>query len=321
MTRTVQVVRTTVLICTLSLCAFFSKAQSIATANGKFEVGLGLGPLIFLGDLGGGLGKGTYFVKDVNLPVTKMAKGLFISYHPTEWLGFRIALNHGVLEGADSLIKEKGGAETYRYVRNLSFRSSLLEAYGAVEFYPTVFFEEYEELKGKVRPYGVVGLGIFKFKPQTQYRSPNGTTRWVDLEPLQIEGQGMTEYPERPRYKLTSMEIPLGMGIKWYAKENMYLGFEVMHRKTFTDYVDDLSNDYINPALYDKYLTPENAVIAKTVQNNKLNSGPSSQGGTFFIGEQRGNTKNKDSYFSSILRFGWRLFDNSDAAGMGCPKW
>jgi hypothetical protein len=249
-----------------------------------------------------------------------MAKGLFVNYYPREWFGFRVAVNQGVLEGADSLINEKGGDESYRYNRNLHFRSKLFEAYAAVEIYPTVFFEEYEGLQGKIRPYAVIGVGAVKFKPQTQYYSPNGTTRWVDLEPLSIEGQGMAEYPDRPRYKLSAMEIPMGAGIKWYVKENMYMGFEVMHRKTFTDYIDDLSNDYIDPALYDKYLAPDQAVVARQVQNRKFGSGPLSSGGTF-VGEERGNPKNNDSFFSSILRFGWRLFDNSDASGMGCPKW
>lgn len=274
-----------------------------------------------LGDLGGNLGKGTKFVKDVNLPLTKMAKGLFINYYPQEWIGFRLAANQGVLEGADSVINDMGGDETFRENRNLHFRSNILEAYAAIEFYPTVFMEAYDGLKGKVRPYGVIGIGMFKFKPQTQYYSPNGTSRWVDLEPLQIEGQGMTEYPDRPRYKLSSMEIPLGAGVKWYVKENMYLGVEVMHRKTFSDYVDDLSKDYIDPALYDKYLAPENAVVARQVQNRKLGN-PAFGSGTFTqVGEQRGNSKNNDSFFSSILRFGWRLFDNSTADHMGCPKW
>ncbi|HUC82416.1 MAG TPA: hypothetical protein VMR70_16035 [Flavisolibacter sp.] len=321
MRTTVQVVRTTVLICAFAFLSFFSNAQSITSPNGKFEIGLGLGPIFFLGDLGGNIGKGTYFVKDVNLPVTKMQKGIFVNYYPQEWIGFRIAGNHGVLEGADSLIKEKGGDESYRYVRNLHFRTKIWEAYAAVEIYPTVFFEEYEGLQGKVRPYGVIGLGMFKFNPQTQYYSPNGTNRYVDLEPLRIEGQGMEEYPDRPRYKLTQMEIPMGAGVKWYVKENMYMGFELLYRKTFTDYVDDLSKDYINPALYDKYLTPENAAVARVVQNRKLGSGPSSNGGTIFVGEERGNSKNNDTFFSSILRFGWRLFDNSTASGMGCPKW
>ena len=315
----VQFIRTATLTLTFSLAVAFSNAQSISSPNGKFEIGLGIGPIFFLGDLGGGLGKGTKFVKDVNLPMTKMQKGLFFNYYPQEWIGFRIAVNHGILEGADSAIKEKGGDESYRYNRNLHFRSSLLEAYAALEFYPTVFLEQYEGLQGKIRPYGLVGLGMVKFKPQTQYYSPNGTTRWVDLEPLQIEGQGMAEYPDRPRYKLTTMEIPLGVGVKWFVKENMYIGMEILHRHTFTDYIDDLSKDYIDPALYDKYLTPENALVAKQVQDRKLDPLFSRQ--PTFVGEERGNPKNNDAFFSSILRFGWRLFDNSDASGMGCPKW
>lgn len=324
----VQRVRTLAFACTLTLPSLFSNAQSIATPDGKFEIGLGLGPLFFLGDLGGNVGKGTYFVKDVNLPITKLQKGLFLNYYPKEWLGFRLAANHGVLEGADSLIKDQGSAEIYRLNRNLHFRTSIVEAYAAIEFYPTVFMEEYEGLQGKVRPYGVIGIGMFKYKPQTQYYSPNGTRRWVDLEPLRIEGQGMAEYPDRPRYKLTQMEIPMGGGVKWYLKENMYLGFEVLLRKTFTDYVDDLSKDYIDPDLFDKYhaATPELIPIARQVQNRKIGVGGSpggglSTGGLTPVGEERGNPNRNDHFFSSILRFGWRLFDNSTADGMGCPKW
>lgn len=316
----VQRVRTVVLICTVLLPSLFSHAQSLSTPNGKFEIGLGLGPMFFLGDLGGNIGKGTYFVKDINLPTTKFQKGLFLNFYPQEWLGFRVAANLSKLEGADSLITNHGSAEIYRLNRNLHFRTKVAEAYAAIEFYPTVFFEQYDGLQGKVRPYGVVGVGLFHFNPQTQYYSPNGTSRWVDLQPLHIEGQGMTEYPGRQPYKLTQMEIPVGGGIKWYAKENMYIGFEILHRTTFTDYVDDVSKDYIDPKLYDKYLSPENAVVARQVQDRKLSAGSQSSAPTF-IGEERGNPKRMDAFFSSILRFGWRLFDNSTADHMGCPKW
>lgn len=316
----VHAVRTAVLICAFFLSALFSNAQSVSTANGKFEIGLGIGPLFFLGDLGGNIGKGTYFVKDVNLPLTKLSKGLFVNVYPKEWLGFRIAANMGALEGADSMVTDHGSAEVARLNRNLHFRTKLTEVYAAVEFYPTVFLEEYDGLQGKIRPYGVAGIGMFKFKPQTQYYSPNGTKRWVDLEPLRIEGQGMAEFPDRPRYKLTQLEVPVGVGVKWYVKENMYLGFELLHRTTFTDYVDDLSKDYIDPNLYDRYLSPENAVVARQVQNRKISGGWTSSSPTF-IGEQRGNEKRNDAFFSSIVRFGWRLFDNSTADHMGCPKW
>lgn len=313
----VQCVRTSVFVAVFSSAAFFARAQSISTPNGKLEIGLGLGPLFFLGDLGGNRGVGTYFVKDVNMPLTKLSKGLYVNYYPAEFLGFRIAANQGVLQGADSLIRDNGGDELSRKQRNLHFRSNLLEVYGAIEFYPTVFFEEYDGLQGKVRPYGVVGLGWIKFNPQAQYYSPNGTTRWVDLQPLRTEGQGFQEYPDRTPYKLSALEVPFGVGVKWYVKENMYMGFEVLHRHTFSDYIDDVSTKYIRQDLFDKYLSPEQAVVAKQV-NNRESQGTLSR--PYTAGDERGKSHN-DSFFSSILRFGWRLFDNSTADRMGCPKW
>lgn len=132
MRRRVHVVRTAVLCGALFFAATLSNAQSISTPNGKLEVGIGLGPLFFLGDLGGNQGVGTYFVKDVNMPLTKVSKGLFVNYYPAEFLGFRVAVNQGVLQGADSLIKDKGTAEVFRKNRNLHFRSNLLEVYSTL---------------------------------------------------------------------------------------------------------------------------------------------------------------------------------------------
>jgi hypothetical protein len=111
--------------------------------------------LFFLGDLGGNYGTGSKGVKDVNLPLTKMAKGIYANIYPAEWFGLRVAINQGVLEGNDSLIKSKGGAEMARKQRNLQFRSSMFEGYIAAEIYPTVFLEKYEGLQGKVRPYAL----------------------------------------------------------------------------------------------------------------------------------------------------------------------
>ncbi|HEY0356862.1 MAG TPA: hypothetical protein VGC29_11685, partial [Flavisolibacter sp.] len=83
----VHSVRTLVLICVLSISASKANSQSITTGNGKIEIGLGLGPLFFLGDLGGNHGEGTRFVKDVNIPVTNLSKGIYANIYPAEWLG------------------------------------------------------------------------------------------------------------------------------------------------------------------------------------------------------------------------------------------
>jgi hypothetical protein len=147
----------------------------------------------------------------------------------------------------------------------------------------------------------------------------------VALHPLRLEGQGMKEYAKRKEYKLTSMEIPMGFGAKYYIKENMYVGMEVLHRKTFTDYIDDVSTTYIDPSLFAKYLTAEQAAMANQLhfRENYVPGGPQSRLPT--LGEQRGDPTENDSFFSTIIRFGWRLNDSNSPSGrasrqMRCPS-
>ena len=301
----VPAVRCFVLICLFTIFSFSSFSQSIGFGNGKYEIGLGVGPSFFLGDLGGTHGQGRTFIKDLNLPLTKMMKGIYLNVYPAEWLGFRIAANLGEIEGFDSIINNHGGAELDRKERNLDFRSKISEAYIAAEIYPTVFFEKFDGLLFKLRPYGLVGLGVFHFNPQGTYIQPNGTTTWVDLKPLRLEGQGMAEYPDRKPYSLTQFEIPMGFGLKYYLKEGMYIGFEILHRKTFTDYIDDVSKTYIDPALFDYYLSPSQAVIAKQMMYKENLYNPSVN--RPYINEQRGDPTQNDAFFSGIIRFGWRI--------------
>ena len=80
---------------------------------------------------------------------------------------------------------------------------------------------------------------------------------------MHTEGQGFPQYPDRKDYKLTQMEVPMGFGFKFYVKENMFIGLEILHRKLFTDYVDDVSTNYIDPIYFNKYLSPDNAAMAR----------------------------------------------------------
>jgi hypothetical protein len=297
-------VRLIVLAMLFSTISSSTFSQSVNFLDGKIEVGLGIGPSFFLGDLGGTRGKGRTFVKDLNIPLTKMMKGIYVNLYPAEWIGFRLAANLGELEGYDSLITDKGGDEIYRKRRNLAFKSNLSEAYAAMELYPTVLFENFDGLFHKVRPYGIIGLGMFHFNPKAQYIDPNGNRTWVELKPLRLEGQGMAEYPDRKPYALTQLMIPMGFGLKYYITENMFVGFEVLHRKTFTDYIDDVSTTYIDPNLFDHYLTPSQATIAKQLFFRENLYDPTSQPS---LNEQRGDPKQNDAYFSAILRFGWRI--------------
>jgi hypothetical protein len=327
MRTTVPGVRTLVLISILIISLSPAKAQSISTGNGKIEVGLGLGPMFFLGDLGGHYGVGKRFLKDLNIPLTQFSKGLFLNLYPEEFIGFRVAINQGKLTGDDAIINpDKNGEEIFRKQRNLEFRSNIWEAYGAIEFYPTVFIERYDGLKGKLRPYGVIGFGAFHFNPQARYYDAAGNATWVDVQPLRLEGQGMTEYPTRPQYSLTQYMVPMGIGFKYYLKDNLYIGLEVLHRKTFTDYIDNVSKDYIDANLFDKYLTPQQSIMAKQLYYRENQYNGSTRPPFPYVGEQRGDPKQNDAYFSTIFKCGWRLNDWNSPNGrairqLRCPAY
>lgn len=307
MKRIVPLVRAFILCMLITTLSTRTFSQSIITGNGKYEIGLGFGPMFFLGDLGGTAGIGKPFVKDLDFPLTKFSKNLYASYYPSEWLGFRLAINHGVLEGDDKQAPNKGGAEVDRLQRNLSFKSSILEGYLAAEIYPTVFLEKYDGLLHKFRPYGIIGVGVYRFNPKAKLGN-----EWVALQPLRLEGQGMAEYPDRKEYKLTQKEIPMGFGFKYYLKENMYIGMEVLHRKLFTDYVDDVSTGYIDNNLFANYLSPADAAKANQLYYRGTYSSAVSNPGniqTF----QRGDPTENDAFFSTVLRIGWRL-NSSDVS-------
>jgi hypothetical protein len=301
MKTSVLLVRLTVLISFFTIFSSRCDAQSISSSNGKFEVGLGIGPMFFLGDLGGSAGVGTTFVKDLDLPLTKLNKGLYINFYPAEWLGVRVAGNMGYVEGSDAQAPAKGGDEEDRKYRNLSFKSNINEVYAALEIYPTVFFERYDGLKGKLRPYVLAGAGMYHFNPKAKLDG-----QWVELAPLKLEGQGFAEYPDSKPYKLTQKNLLIGFGFKYYLKENLYFGLEVLHRKLFTDYVDDAShNYYIDPILFDKYLPAADAVKARQLYYRGTYTFPTTRPYQEYA--ERGDPKQNDAFFSTILRFGWRI--------------
>jgi len=275
------------------------------------EAGFTVGPMVFLGDLGGHIGKGTTFIKDYNMNTTKLAVGAYYAVYPTQFLGFRFSLNYGSLEGSDQNISPHGGDEVTRLNRNLDFRTKILEGTVMAEVYPTVFLEEDpDDVFARLRPYGVIGLGVFHFNPQGSYRDPNtGDVSWVDLRPLHTEGEGFAEYPDRKEYSLTQLNIPMGVGIKYFLSENLNISFEIVHRKLFTDYVDDVSTRYIDPKLFAKYLPASQVPIAIAMSNKALGGYSNPDYGK---NAKRGDPTQKDAYFSAQFKVSFRIKGRSE---------
>lgn len=307
----------------------YSQSLIIGSGTARFEAGLNIGPSFFLGDLGGHRGKGTRFVKDLNLPTTQMFYGAFLTYYPNEWFGIRAAAQYGKLSGADDLITTKGENELYRKQRNLDFKTNLAEAYIACEFYPLMLLNKgNEDYKPRFSPYGVLGVGLFHFNPQGSLTDSSGKTTWYYLRPLHTEGEGFPEYPDRKEYALTQVNIPMGFGVKYFLSDRVTLSLEILYRHTFTDYIDDVSTTYIDPSLFYKYLSPKNASLAVQLSDKEYSN--VSPGLTRLApnppGTQRGDPNQNDAYFTTFLKFAIRLgpiyksrYDESVASHMRCP--
>jgi hypothetical protein len=314
----------------LLLICFITGSQSFSQSlffgeKIKWEVGFNFGPSFFLGDLGGNSGKGTNDIKDINLEFTKMMKGVFVTMYPKSWVGLRLAADVTYLEGSDDIINTTGINELYRKERNLDFKSTVLEGYLALELFPTMMLRRNTEYEPKIRPYGLVGVGLFHFNPKGSLTDASGNKTWHALQPLKLEGQGMTDYPNSKPYKLTQINIPIGAGLKFYASDRINLSAEVLYRKTFTDYIDDVSKNYIDPAKFNKYLSAEDAALASKLSDKSI---PIIFPGMsrFPAGNQRGDPKDGDTYLTLVMKVGIRLgpiyessFARRAAKQLRCP--
>ncbi|MEO6253416.1 MAG: hypothetical protein ABIO79_08935 [Ferruginibacter sp.] len=265
-----------------------------------------LRPSFFLGDLGGNSGKGTNNVKDLNFEFTKLMKGVFVTMYPKNWVGLRLAVNYTYLEGDDAIINTTGIDELWRKQRNLDFKTTVIEGYLAVEVFPTMLLKRGTEYEPRFRPYAFGGIGVFHFNPKGSLTDAAGNKSWYALQPLRIEGQGMPEYPYSKPYKLTQINIPFGAGVKYFLSDRIIVSGEILYRKTFTDYIDDVSTKYIDPNNYNKYLSTQDASLAYKLSDKSI--GIIYPGMTRYpAGTQRGDSKDGDTYFSVVLKFGVRL--------------
>ena len=312
-------------------CVFFItiftksvSAQLIHFGNENLnaEVGINFGPTFFLGDLGVDANTITSFAKTINDPIKKFMKGGYISIHPKEWLGVRLAMEYTFVEGDDKNSVTIGTTKNYRKERNLDFRSNIWEAYTAVEFFPLMYLKRNDvEYAPRLRPYVFAGIGLYHFNPQGSLTDQNGNKTWHDLHPLHTEGQGFPEYPKRKTYSLTQINIPFGAGVKYKLTEKVNLGLELLYRKTFTDYIDDISTTYVSPALFAKNLPASDAYLAMRLNDKS----PTTAGRTSSV-IKRGNPNQNDTYFSLALKLGIKLanhFDSDEARsasrGVKCP--
>jgi Domain of unknown function (DUF6089) len=260
----------------------------------RSALSLQLGSNTFLGDLGGSRGNGKPFIKDWDLKTTRLFTGLSYTYFLDRALSLNADVHLTSVSAADSLSNKTSGHSLGRYNRNLSFKSNIFEMQVAAELYPLQAI--YDKSTSEWMPYIGTGVGIFHFNPKAQL---NGV--WYKLHTLHLEGQGFAEYPERSNYKLTQFYIPLTVGVKYRVNENNLVSVNTIFRITFTDYIDDVSTTYIDPQLFNKYLSPEAAVLARQLYSRSLRPEKVKPN----VG--KGEPDNKDNYVSMVCTLSFML--------------
>lgn len=142
----------------------------------------------------------------------------------------------------------------------------------------------------------------------------------VDLQPLRTEGQGMPGYPESKPYNLTQINIPYGVGLRYYFSDRISVAFEAVNRKTFTDYIDDVSTNYIADSDFDAYFGAGSATaqMAKQMANKTQLVGAETRIPGYNAGDKRGTVGRKDSYYTMGFKLNIR-FGSSNNGTIACP--
>lgn len=165
------------------------------------------------------------------------AGGLFYRYNINKRFAARGMVSYGEVSGNDA-----GSSIAYDRQRNLSFRSTITDVCGTIEFN----FFKYNKNNPKhngFTPYLATGLGIFFYNPETYYKG-----QWYYLQPLGTEGQNDPSYSGVKKYNLYSFEIPIEWGFKIHLKKNWNVNIFASWRDCFTKYLDDVSGVYASTA-------------------------------------------------------------------------
>ncbi len=191
------------------LLAFTSRAQTL-------EVGV--------------FGGGSYYLGDLNPTLhfnqTQFAFGGLARYNANNRWAFKLSYTRAKVQGDDTRTQAVDN-------RELNFKSVIHDVAFVAEFNFWDYFTGSK--KSNYAPYIFAGVGMFTYNPTT--------LGGVALRPLGTEGQNVG-FDGRSQYGSIGLAFPFGIGFKYSVSERVGLTFDWSMRKTFTDYIDDVSTTY-----------------------------------------------------------------------------
>lgn len=252
-----------------------------------WDFGVSTGIANYIGDIGGHEGEAKKFISDIQWAKTRFNFGGFARYKWKQKVSLRLAVDYIRLEGDDKLTTNLA-----RQFRNFNFRNDIYDVGFTMHYY---LYENNDlgrtyRYRNGMRIYVFGGMGGFISNPKTLY---NGS--WVALQPYATEGY---------QYKKLVFNIPMGAGVYFTIEKKHRLGLEVNYRKTFTDYLDDISGSY--PSEPDNDF--ERGLILRTNElDPALLASDPGVANSHTWGAKRGENTNKDAYLTVSLSYAYVL--------------
>ncbi|MFT7156204.1 MAG: hypothetical protein ACI8Q1_001209 [Parvicella sp.] len=270
------------------LISLILSISSSVISQYNFDFGVKLGMANYLGDIGGKEQTARRFIWDMKLNQTNFAAGAYARYKFNGLYGLNVSINYGKLSGDD--IDSENRA---RNARNLRFKNNVFNLSIENELY----LFELNDVGGSgrywvdMKAYVFGGLSVFIHNPKGQI---DGDSEWYELQPLQTEGIA---------YKKAGLGIPAGVGLYFTYKRQHRFGWNISWTTTFTDYIDDISTVYADPA------TLQSDLAAQLANQSELSSEADDEVflQNFITGEKRGDQEYNDSFMFTTFSYGYLI--------------
>lgn len=251
----------------LFLFSFFCISIS-AEAQRGIEIGAHIGLAHYYGDL-----NTTYKVSDPGIAI-----GLKFRRNFNERLCVAAGLDYGKVSGSDS-----NSFNVFEKTRNLDFRSNVfdLNFTGEFNFFPYI----HGTADNYYTPYFFAGVSMMRFNPKTDL---DGVT--YNLVDYNTEEKNSNN---NLAYGLVSGSFVYGVGFKWDINRDYSFNVHLSGRSLFSDYIDDVSQNYSGASGVD---------LALSNRSGDINFGAP--------GTQRGDGLSNDTVFFfsvGILRYYGKL--------------
>lgn len=244
------------------LMTFRGKKSNFGKEKRYLSAGFTLSALNYYGDLAPNAAR-----LSTDISFTRPALGITVSQR----LGPRYSITggfmYGTLRGSDFSSADENDVSSgmYRFYRNLSFRNRIKELSVVASF---DLFENQATYLSRPdwTPFIFAGIAVFHHNPQAVAPAVglNGQPlteagNWVSLHDLGTEGQYADLLPTDANYgikpyKLIQFSIPMGIGVRFKVHDVVDVSAELGFRYLFTDYIDDVSKNYVDLGVLDSDL-------------------------------------------------------------------